>query len=88
MLGVPESRGYAVNRIILDKPVTIPQKTFFDFYSNDGKLHGHLTEDTDKVFIVWVPYDPAIKNISFYSTGQMRETGLLKPRLSRWKRIH
>ena len=55
------------NAKLLSRLVRKPGKIPFDYIGDDGQLNGGVSEQTEELFVIKVPYRESMKNISFYS---------------------
>ncbi len=66
----------AQNITLLSRLVEKPGKIPFDYIGDEGKLQGGVSEQTEEIFIIKVPYRDSMKNISFYSVNPQSNTPL------------
>jgi hypothetical protein len=70
----------AQNNALLSRLVRKPGKIPFDYIGDDGQLQGGVSEQPEELFVIKVPYQKSMKNISFYSTKAHTNTRLAKVR--------
>jgi hypothetical protein len=58
----------AQNNTLLSRLVRKPGKIPFDYIGDDGQLKGGVSERTEELFVIKVPYRQSMNSISFYST--------------------
>ncbi|MBN1757223.1 MAG: hypothetical protein JW863_02830 [Chitinispirillaceae bacterium] len=56
------------NSKLFTRLITAPGTVHYDYIDAAGRLNGGVRERPDDIFVVRVPFDEAMKNISFYST--------------------
>lgn len=70
------------NNPLLSRLINKPGKIPYDYIENDGQLRGGISEQPEELIIIKVPFDKAMKNISFYSTKPSIGNMLAKTRLT------
>ena len=56
------------SKALLSRLINKPGKIHYDYIDADGQLKGGITEQPEDLFVVRVPFDETMKNISFYAT--------------------
>jgi 23S rRNA C2498 (ribose-2'-O)-methylase RlmM len=64
------------NTKILSRLVRKPGKIAFDYIGDSGQLQGGISEQAEELFVIKVPYQESMKNISFYSTKPHKNSSL------------
>ena len=65
-----------VHSRLIDKP----QNIFYDYIDDDDQLQGGVSKTQDDLFVIKVPFNKSMKNISFYSIKPPTNDALGKKR--------
>jgi hypothetical protein len=68
------------NTPLLFRLIDTPKHSYYDYIDNDGQLKGGISGQPDELFVIRVPFNESMKNISFYTKKPSAGTILGKTR--------